>query len=250
MLPIIALKLVLFFTCIYQNQVHFHIYDKENHEKISDWVVTSMQNEFLISDEARFRVGELAQHDSLRIYKFGYHVLNVAANEIHDSLFLQKLSHSRDPVIISADKLKKKTLKKAGSIFNPLYQFTPYSSTLFQLTISPRPNNYLLKSIQHKLKLSRCKFTEEKLNIISGDQVLMELISVPSNNTISTFDDIDIEIDKSQRVEIYYQITVDNPGSCKISFNTVNDKSTSKSIIHSGTFIGNIGFPYHVVIKE
>lgn len=235
-----------------QNDLDFHIYDQDNHEKISGWIISSMHNEFLISDEMRLRAQDLAQYDSLKIYKFGYHLLDVAANEIHDSLYLHKLSQTIDPVEISADKLKKKTLKKSGSIFNTKYQFTPFSSTLFQLTVSPRPNNYLLKSIQHNLKLSRCEITEEKLYIISGDHVLMELISIPSNSTISRFDDINIEIKKLQSVEIYYQIKVDNPGECKVSFNTVNDKFTShsKSIIYSSTIIENVGFPYHIVIKE
>ena len=85
-----------------QNDLEFHLYDRDNHEEISGWIISSMQNEFLISDKMRLRVQDLALYDSLRIYKFGYHMLDVAANEIYDSLYLEKLSQNVDPIIIHA----------------------------------------------------------------------------------------------------------------------------------------------------
>jgi hypothetical protein len=234
----------------YQNNIEIKIYDRETQEKVSDWVITSIQNEFLVSDEVLYRAGNLANYDSLRIYKFGYHVLDVPTYKLTDTLYLQRLSYTSNNVVIQAKQLKKRTLKKTGSVFKPLYKFTPYSSTLLQLSVFPRKQSYLLKTIHFPIRFSSCDINRASLKIVSNKQVLADFSDSLSSDTFTSFNEINVEIEKMKNVEIYYQLDVENPGECEIRFSTVNRGPATTSKIHSGNVIKNPSFPYRLVIME
>lgn len=228
----------------------FHFYDANNQEKISGWVITTKHNEFLLSDEVRSRIGDLTSYDSLRIYKFGYQVMDISTDQLEDTIYFKTLAQSIAPVEIGAKRLKKKRLCKKGSFLKPRFTFTPYNSTVFQVSILPRQTDYLLKSVILPLTLDSCTVGNQRVNIVSDSQVLTELILDSVDDELHILNDINLEVGKLKRVEIYTQLEIHNPGNCRLGFNIVGNRGPTQSAIHAGSAMKERHFPHCVIIKE